>query len=102
MEVWGGVSARAASAGEPPSADKGLTRLTEGLAFTRLVFHMIVIKAAFYVITLFVVELCLFLLLCLYFQLCQEFLYQVGRRGAGRRGQPGPAHRRRGTLLQTF
>jgi len=35
LEVWGGVSARAASIGEPPAADKGLTRLTEGLAFTR-------------------------------------------------------------------
>ena len=35
MEVWGGVSARAAFFGEPPAADKGLTRLTEGLAFTR-------------------------------------------------------------------
>ena len=35
MEIWRGVSARAAVAGEPPTADKGLTRLTEGLAFTR-------------------------------------------------------------------
>ena len=35
MEVWGGVSARAAFTCEPPAADKGLTRLTEGLAFTR-------------------------------------------------------------------
>ena len=35
MEVWGAVSARAAFAADPPAADKGLTRLTDGLAFTR-------------------------------------------------------------------
>ena len=34
-EVWRGVSARAAFAGEPPSEDKGLNRVTAGLTFTR-------------------------------------------------------------------
>ena len=34
-EVWRGVSARAAFAGEPPAEDKGINRVTAGLTFTR-------------------------------------------------------------------